>query len=233
MKKKTQSIHHLTQECSYQYWHRMLFARFLAENHLLIHPDLAVPVTLEECEELAEDEKPVAGGKMDKWVLAGRFAAKMLPQIFRPDDPVLQITFAPEHHLALEKLLESLSNAVFIADDGLGWVYQFWQSKRKDEVNASEKKIGADELPAVTQLFTEDYMVDFLLDNTLGAWHAGKDPRRASRIWRIRPRAKRNSARQWRCRDARGHTSASSKARTVSGRPPRGRSTAGRRRRKN
>jgi hypothetical protein len=26
----------------------------------------------------------------------------------------------------------------------------------------------------VTQLFTEDYMVDFLLDNTLGAWHAGK-----------------------------------------------------------
>jgi hypothetical protein len=35
-------------------------------------------------------------------------------------------------------------------------------------------KIGADELPAVTQLFTEDYMVDFLLDNTLGAWWAGK-----------------------------------------------------------
>src|SRR5208282_5941189 len=92
----------------------------------------------------------------------------------RPDDPVLQITFAPEHHLALEKLLESLSNAVFIADDSLGWVYQFWQSKRKDEVNASEKKIGAEELPAVTQLFTEDYMVDFLLDNTLGAWWAGK-----------------------------------------------------------
>ena len=35
-------------------------------------------------------------------------------------------------------------------------------------------KIGADELSPVTQLFTEDYMVDFLLDNTLGAWHAGK-----------------------------------------------------------
>ena len=33
---------------------------------------------------------------------------------------------------------------------------------------------GADELPAVTQLFTEDYMVLFLLHNTLGAWWAGK-----------------------------------------------------------
>src|SRR5208282_3675260 len=30
------------------------------------------------------------------------------------------------------------------------------------------------ELPAVTQLFTEPYMVRFLLDNTLGAWWAGK-----------------------------------------------------------
>ena len=33
---------------------------------------------------------------------------------------------------------------------------------------------GAAELPAVTQLFTEDYMVLFLLHNTLGAWWAGK-----------------------------------------------------------
>jgi hypothetical protein len=63
---------------------------------------------------------------------------------------------------------------VFTASDSLGWCYQFWQAERKDEVTATGNKIGADELPAVTQLFTEDYMVDFLLDNTLGAWHAGK-----------------------------------------------------------
>src|SRR5262249_25075056 len=49
---KTQSIDHLTQELAYEYWHRMLFARFLAENHLLMHPE-GVPVSLEECEELA------------------------------------------------------------------------------------------------------------------------------------------------------------------------------------
>ena len=63
---------------------------------------------------------------------------------------------------------------MFEADDSLGWVYQFWQADKKDEVNKSEMKIGADELPAVTQLFTEDYMVLFLLHNTLGAWWAGK-----------------------------------------------------------
>jgi len=53
-------------------------------------------------------------------------------------------------------------------------VYQFWQAKRKDEINKSEVKIGARELPAVTQLFTEPYMVSFLLDNSLGAWWAAR-----------------------------------------------------------
>ena len=69
-----------------------------------------------------------------------------------------------------------LPAAVFTADDGLGWVYQFWQSKKKDEVNASERKIGGADLAPVTQLFTEDYMVRFLLQNTLGAWWAARHP---------------------------------------------------------
>jgi hypothetical protein len=54
------------------------------------------------------------------------------------------------------------------------WVYQFWQANNKERINKSEVKIGARELPAVTQLFTEPYMVSFLLDNTLGAWWAGQ-----------------------------------------------------------
>src|SRR5690606_30033129 len=46
----TQEVERLVTEIAYQQWHRMLFARFLAENDLLIHPDLGVPVTLEECD---------------------------------------------------------------------------------------------------------------------------------------------------------------------------------------
>src|SRR4051794_31284574 len=98
----------------------------------------------------------------------------MLPQIFRKDDPVLGLALPPETRSEMEDLLEGLTKPVFDADDSLGWVYQFWQADKKDEVNESEVKIGADELPAVTQLFTEDYMVLFLLHNTLGAWWAGK-----------------------------------------------------------
>ncbi|PZV04576.1 MAG: restriction endonuclease subunit M [Cyanobium sp.] len=166
--KGTQSIERLVREMAYEHWHRMLFARFLAENQLLIEPSSGVSISLDECEELAAEEST------DLWELAARFAQGMLPEIFRVDDPVLAVKLPLEIRQQLQALVAALEVEVFTASDSLGWVYQFWQTKRKDEVNDSGVKIGADELPAVTQLFTEDYMVDFLLDNTLGAWHAGK-----------------------------------------------------------
>ena len=161
-------IDHLVHECAYEHWHGMLFARFLAENQLLIEPQMGVAITLDECGQLAKDEG------VDQWMLAARFAHRMLPQVFRPDHPMFEVQFAREHRLKLEGLVEGVPAEVFAATDSLGWVYQFWQTKKKGQVNAAGNKIGANELPAVTQLFTEDYMVDFLLDNTLGAWHAGK-----------------------------------------------------------
>ena len=163
-----QGIEHLVHECAYEHWHGMLFARFLAENQLLIEPEHGVPVTLDECEELGKEEGA------DKWTMAARFAHGMLPQVFRPDHPAFEVPLAREHRLKLEGLVESLPAEVFAATDSLGWVYQFWQSRKKAEVNRSEVKVGADELPAVTQLFTEPYMVSFLLDNTLGAWWASR-----------------------------------------------------------
>jgi len=157
----------LEEEVAYEHWHRMLFARFLAENSLLMYHGVAI--TLDECNELAGSQ-----GAANGWELAARLAAAMLPQIFRPDSPVFKITLPPEHQQQLERLLADLPHDVFTASDSLGWVYQFWQSSRKDAVNAAEVKIGARELAAVTQLFTEPYMVHFLLDNSLGAWWAGR-----------------------------------------------------------
>ena len=159
-----QEIEQLTQELAYEYWHRMLFARFLAENNLLMHPD-GVAVSLADCEELAQVE-----GAENGWILAARYASRMLPQIFRTDDVLLEIEFPINDRLPLEKLLASLPTETFTADDSLGWVYQFWQSKKKEEVNRSGEKIDGRTLPAVTQLFTEPYMVKFLLHNTIGAW---------------------------------------------------------------
>jgi hypothetical protein len=168
----TQSIERLAQELAYEYWHRMLFARFLAENNLLMHPD-GVAVSLAECEELAPTAEPPA---VNGFVLAARYASTMLPQIFRTDDVLLEIEFAPEQRLTLERMLTSLPQKTFIADDSLGWAYQFWQTKENQNINKrvkSGEKVDGRNLPAVTQFFTEPYMVQFLLHNTIGAWWCG------------------------------------------------------------
>lgn len=160
----------LVAEGAYEQWHRMLFARFLAENGLLRHPE-GMPVTLEDCAELAPEE-----GAADGPELAARYAAAMLPGIFRNEDPLLQLRLVIESRLALQRLLAGLPAAAFQAEDALGWVYQFWQARRKKEVNESGRKIGGADIAPVTQLFTEPYMVQFLLHNTLGAWWVGRHP---------------------------------------------------------
>ena len=165
----TQTINHLKQAVAYEHWHRLLFARFLAENNLLIHPEHGIALSLDEVKEIAVK-------KQRDWIeLAAEYAQRMLlREVFRSDDPALRVPLPPEKRRGLEEKLNSLPREIFLADDSLGWVYQFWQDDEKKRVNKSEVDIGADELAAVTQLFTEDYMVLFLLENTLGAWWAAK-----------------------------------------------------------
>ncbi|PPI15569.1 restriction endonuclease [Rathayibacter sp. AY1D2] len=53
----------------------------------------------------------------------------------------------------------------------IGWLYQFYISERKDEVFAGfkkNKKAGADEIPAATQLFTPHWIVRYLVENSVG-----------------------------------------------------------------
>jgi hypothetical protein len=178
-----QETTHLKQACAYEHWHRLLFARFLAENDLLISPEYGVAMSLAEIQETARAQN------LDWLSLASDYAQRMLLEVFRPDDPVLQVQMPPENRQELEEKLAQLPTEIFLADDSLGWVYQFWQRDEKERVNKSEVKIGADELPSVTQLFTDDYMVRFLLHNTLGAWWVtkrlaeGKDHRLPGYEW--------------------------------------------------
>lgn len=161
----------LMREVAYEQWHRLLFARFLEVNGLLRHPEFGVSVSLAECEELAgELSEP------DGWSVAGRFAAEILPGIFRPADPSVRVRLATDDLVRLEEVVTGLPAEVFAAEDSLGWVYQFWQSQAKAEVNASGRKIGGADLAPVTQLFTENYMVRFLLENSLGAWWGARRP---------------------------------------------------------
>lgn len=164
-----QTINKLAYELAYDYWHKMLFAAFLEANHLLLHTS-GVAVSFEEVEELAPEE-----GFPDKWTAAAHYASAMLPAIFRVNDPLMRVDFALNDRIALEEVLDTIEPAIFTADDALGWVYQYWQSEAKEAINKSGDKIDGEKLPAVTQLFTEPYMVHFLIDNTIGAWWVSRN----------------------------------------------------------
>lgn len=77
----------------------------------------------------------------------------------------------------LRKSVEAMSVEDCVGENGegtveiIGWLYQFYISERKDEVMAGfkkSKKAGADEIPAATQLFTPDWIVRYLVQNTVG-----------------------------------------------------------------
>lgn len=71
----------------------------------------------------------------------------------------------------LSRAREVLTEDVCDDVEVIGWLYQFYISERKDEVFASfkkNKKAGADEIPAATQLFTPHWIVRYLVENSLG-----------------------------------------------------------------
>ena len=71
------TIEKLAYELAYEYWHQMLFAKFLEANGLLVHPEHEIAVSMEECEELGQEE-----GFEDKWQAAASYASKMLTGYF-------------------------------------------------------------------------------------------------------------------------------------------------------
>ena len=97
----------------------------------------------------------------------------------------IKVLFDPEHDYgliwpsppALNTLLQKIQEldktatpSPFTSPDFLGWVYQYFQTIEKALVfkAASKKKIEKDDIIPATQIYTEHYMVEYLVQNTLG-----------------------------------------------------------------
>ena len=50
----------------------------------------------------------------------------------------------------------------------IGWLYQFYNSEKKDEIFAKKERISKENVPAATQLFTPDWIVKYMVENSLG-----------------------------------------------------------------
>ena len=103
-----------------------------------------------------------------------RFWHAAMPFMFEREGDYTELLI-PANLLAEDSIL-SRSVTVLTQDvcrdvEVIGWLYQFYISERKDEVFAGfkkNKKAGADEIPAATQLFTPHWIVRYLVENSLG-----------------------------------------------------------------
>src|SRR5699024_11025986 len=60
----------------------------------------------------------------------------------------------------------------------LGWLYQYYISEKHDEVvNISNKEpVKKEDIPAATQLFTTDWVVRYIIDNSIGKYWIERKP---------------------------------------------------------
>ena len=100
---------------------------------------------------------------------------RMLPGMFQKISDYTELLFpdfllregSVAHHMVTTIPEEDWKNAVQI----IGWLYQYYNAEPKDEVFAALKKnikISKEKIPAATQLFTPDWIVRYMVENSLG-----------------------------------------------------------------
>ncbi len=94
----------------------------------------------------------------------------------------------PANVLAQGGFLDLLNHTDYITDDDfrspelIGWLYQFYISERKDEVFAKKGKYTPDEIPAATQIFTPNWIVKYMVQNTVGRIYLDNNPNDADEL---------------------------------------------------
>lgn len=94
----------------------------------------------------------------------------------------------PTNILAQGGFLDLLNHTDYITDDDfkspelIGWLYQFYISERKDEVMAKSGKYTPDEIPAATQIFTPNWIVKYMVQNTVGRIYLDNNPSDADEL---------------------------------------------------
>jgi len=194
---RTEAVAEFVRETAYTWANRLVALRCMEARELIDEVILQKEVyggrSLEH-HRLAQREPEHCTGEDDgRFVMLLRVFARQaehLPMLFDPQSPGVALRPSPavlKQCIALLSGTETArsqdpaSSEVFTAPDSLGWAYQYWNTEEKDRVfekvrtQKGAKIEGADIVPA-TQLYTESYMVQFLVQNSLGATWMGMHP---------------------------------------------------------
>ena len=198
-------IKEVYEEAAYTWFNRLVAIRILMKNQL-IEPVLAyvdaarTPRIVDEARmgripQMRERQRQLLMELLDDdSKTTEQFA--ILVTAFCHDNPILFKCFGamsdytelllPNDILTEGGFIDLLNHTEFITDadfhspELIGWLYQFYISERKDEVFAKKGKFEADEIPAATQIFTPNWIVKYMVQNTIGRIYLDNNPSAAS-----------------------------------------------------
>lgn len=185
-------VNHVVEEAAYTWFNRLMAIRILTMNGLC-EPVLRyvgstrTPLIVDEArqghipEMEDEDRKALMQLLDDDTKTAEQFA--LLISVFCHNTPLIDKCFEikddytdvlfPANLLTPDGFLDSLNSTDFISEEDyksselLGWLYQFYISEKKDQVFAKKGKYDADDIPAATQIFTPNWIVKYMVQNTI------------------------------------------------------------------
>ena len=194
-------INEVYEEAAYTWFNRLCAIRILQKNNLcspvLQYADAArTPVIVDQARQghlppMKENlRQRVIELLDDDTKVTEQFA--LLITAWCHDNPIINQCFGsmadytelllPNNILTEGGFVDMLNHTEFITDEDfqspelIGWLYQFYISERKDEVFAKKGKFEADEIPAATQIFTPNWIVKYMVQNTVGRIYLDNNP---------------------------------------------------------
>lgn len=194
-------ISEVYEEAAYTWFNRLCAIRILQKNNLcspvLAYADAArTPVIVDEARqgripqmkeelrqrlvELLDDDTKVTE-QFAILITAWCHDNQIINQCFGSIADYTELLL-PNNILAEGGFVDLLNHTEFITDEDfqspelIGWLYQFYISERKDEVFAKKGKFEADEIPAATQIFTPNWIVKYMVQNTVGRIYLDNNP---------------------------------------------------------
>lgn len=141
----------------------------------LVNPDLDINFKKEKYVELKDDNEKF------KYILllVCKKLGRVIPQVFDGITDYIDI-LVPDNLLNESGFINKIITEVPVENyervEIIGWLYQYYNQTEKDKVMASNKAYKKNEIPYATQLFTPDWIVKYLVENSLGRYwieHSG------------------------------------------------------------
>lgn len=202
---RTKGIKEVYEEAAYTWFNRLMAIRIMEKNGftdpVLSFDDnrLRIPRIVSNARagqvyvSDESDREKLSELLMDDTKTTEQFT--LLITAFCHSDPVINNCFGgvsdyteillPTNILSEGGFVDLLNHTAFITDDDyrqselIGWLYQFYISEKKDEVFASfkgGKKAEAEDIPAATQIFTPNWIVKYMVQNTVGRIFLDNNP---------------------------------------------------------